>query len=294
MSHTHSHARSHSSSSIRTAFLLNLGFTILEIFGGLYTNSLAILSDAVHDFGDSLSLGIAWFFEHLSQTDPDHKFSYGYRRFSLLSALLNALILFGGSVYMLSQAAKRILHPEASQAEGMILFALVGILVNGAAAFRLKHEISLNARVVALHLLEDVLGWAAVLVVGVILLFSDNPYLDPVLSILIALYILYNVQKNLRQTVKIFLQAVPAGLSIEDIQERVLPVENVQSIHHPHIWSLDGEHHVLTMHVVVPEDTTIEKARCVKNDIKRALAPLDISHLTIEIEYGEADCTMAS
>jgi cobalt-zinc-cadmium efflux system protein len=298
MSHTHSHSHNHthlnqSSANIRTAFLLNLGFTILEIFGGLYTNSLAIISDAVHDFGDSLSLGMAWYFERLAQNDSDHKFSYGYRRFSLLSALLNALILFGGSVYMLSQAVKRILQPEASQAEGMILFALIGILVNGAAALKLKNESSINARVVALHLLEDVLGWAAVLVVGIILLFSESPYLDPILSILIALYIVYNVLKNLRQTVKIFLQGVPAGLSLEDIQDRVLPVENVESIRHPHVWSLDGEHHVLTMHVVVPENTTLEQARCVKNDIKEVLSPLDISHLTIEIEYGESDCTMA-
>jgi len=290
--HNHSHHQQ-SSSNFRTAFLLNLGFTILEILGGLYTNSLAILSDAVHDFGDSLSLGMAWFFERLSKNDPDHKFSYGYRRFSLLSALLNALILFGGSVYMLSQAVRRILHPEASQAEGMILFAVIGILVNGAAALRMKRDNSLNGRIVALHLLEDVLGWAAVLVVGIILLFSDNPYLDPILSMLIALYIVYNVLKNLRQTVGIFLQAVPGGLSLDDIRQRMLPVENVVSIHHPHVWSLDGEHHVLTMHVVVPEKTGREQARCVKNDIKTALSPLDISHITIEIEYGEADCTMA-
>jgi len=296
MSHSHSHNHPHahqSPSNLRTAFLLNLGFTILEIFGGLYTNSLAILSDAVHDFGDSLSLGMAWYFESLAKNDPDHKFSYGYRRFSLLSALLNALILFGGSIYMLSQAVRRILNPEPSQAEGMILFAVIGILVNGAAALKLKNENSINARVVALHLLEDVLGWAAVLVVGIILLFSDSPYLDPILSMLIALYIVYNVLKNLRQTVKIFLQGVPAGLSLEDIQDRVLPVENVESIHHPHVWSLDGERHVLTMHVVVPEDTTLDQARCVKNDIKEALSSLDISHLTIEIEYGESDCTMA-
>lgn len=288
--HTHSHQ---STSNIRTAFLLNLGFAILEIAGGLYTNSLAILSDAVHDLGDSVSLGMAWYLERLAKNDADRKFSYGYRRFSLLGALINALILLSGSIFMISQAVRRITHPEPSQAEGMILFAIIGIIVNGAAAFRLRKDSSLNARMVALHLLEDVLGWTAVLAAAVILLFNNSPYIDPILSILIALWILYNVTRNLRKTVGVFLQAVPPGLSLQDIEACVLSVDRVDSIHHPHVWSLDGEHHVLTLHVVVPEETSRQQARCVKNDIKEALAPFKIFHMTIEIEYGEADCTMA-
>ncbi len=290
MSHSHSHQ---TTSNIRTAFFLNLGFAVLEIFGGLYTNSLAILSDAVHDFGDSLSLGMAWYLERISENDADRTYSYGYRRFSLLGALLNALILSAGSIYMISQAVKRILNPETSQAEGMILFAVIGIAVNGAAALRLRKDSSLNAQVVALHLLEDVFGWAAVLIVGLILLFSDNPYLDPILSVLIAAYILFNVFRNLRQTAGVFLQAVPSGLSLQDLEAHILRVENVESIHHCHLWTLDGEHHVLTVHVVVPEETTREQARCLKNSIKDSLSPLEISHITIEIEYGDADCTMS-
>jgi cobalt-zinc-cadmium efflux system protein len=290
MSHSHSHQ---TTSNIRTAFFLNLGFAILEIAGGLYTNSLAILSDAVHDFGDSLSLGMAWYLERVSENDADRRYSYGYRRFSLLGALLNALILSAGSVFMISQAVKRILNPETSQAEGMILFAVIGIAVNGAAALRLRRDSSLNARVVALHLLEDVFGWAAVLFVGLILLFSDNPYLDPILSALIAAYILFNVIRNLRRTADVFLQAVPPDLSLQDLEAHILRVENVESIHHCHLWSLDGEHHVLTVHIVVPEGTTREQALCLKNDIKDSLSPLAISHMTIEIEYGEADCTMS-
>jgi cobalt-zinc-cadmium efflux system protein len=292
--HSHPHAHSHGeAANIRLAFFLNLGFAALEIVGGLWTNSLAILSDAVHDLGDSLSLGLAWFLDRYSRRDPDRRFSYGYRRFSLLGALVNTVILLAGSLLVISKAIPRLLEPERSNPQGMAVFAVVGILINGVAVFRLRGSRSLNARAIAWHLLEDVLGWSAVLVVAIILLFADVPILDPILSVLIAVYVLFNVIQNMRQTVSLFLQGVPWDIDIEEIEGEIAGVEHVKAIHHTHVWSLDGEHHILTTHVVIDVSATKDQALHVKQDVKDLLQRYEFAHLTIEIEYGEADCAMA-
>jgi cobalt-zinc-cadmium efflux system protein len=238
-SHTHHH-ESTSSGNLRLAFFLNLAFTILEIVGGLWTNSLAILSDAVHDLGDSLSLGLAWYLDRYSHRDRDERFSYGYRRFSLLGALINTVVLLAGSVVILSQAIPRLMDPQEPFAPGMVLIAIVGIVVNGTAVLKLRSEASLNARVVALHLLEDVLGWVAVLAVAITLVFFDLYFLDPLLSIGISIYIVINVAKNLRETLGLFLQAVPGGVNIGQLETELAAVEHVCSVHHTHVWSLDA------------------------------------------------------
>lgn len=292
--HQHTHEHTHdSSSNIQMAFYLNLGFTLLEIFGGLWTNSVAILSDAIHDLGDSLSLGLAWLLDRYAQRERDKRFSYGYRRFSLLGALVNTIVLIVGAIFVLSEAIPRLFNPEPSNAPGMIVFALIGIAANGAAVLRLRGSKTLNAQVVAWHLLEDVLGWIAVLIVAVVLLFTDIQVLDPALSILITAYVLFNVFRNMRKTLSLFLQGVPEHIDVDYIEAEINQVDNVKSSHHTHVWSLDGEHHVLTTHVVVDEGIAREQILCVKEDIKNLLKPYQLSHITVEIEYGERDCAMA-
>jgi cobalt-zinc-cadmium efflux system protein len=287
--HQHAHE---SSVDIRVAFFLNLAFTLLEIVGGLWTNSVAILSDAVHDLGDSLSLGLAWYLDRYAQRGEDPRFSYGYRRFSLLGALINTVVLLVGSIFVLSEAVPRLVSPQHSNARGMAAFAIAGIAINGVAVFRLRGSKSLNARVIAWHLLEDVLGWAAVLVIATILLFADIHILDPALSILITLYVLYNVLRNMRETLSLFLQGVPENMDIDAIETQIAAVDNVESTHHTHIWSLDGEHHVLSTHVLATEGVSREQVLCIKRDIKELLRPYGFSHLTVEIEYEETDCAM--
>jgi cobalt-zinc-cadmium efflux system protein len=289
----HQHASHGTVRNIKVAFWLNLSFTIIEIVGGLWTNSLAILSDAVHDFGDSLSLGLAWLLESLSRRHGDHRFSYGYRRFSLLGALLNTLILIGGSVVILTQAIPRIMEPEAPYAPGMAGLALLGIVINGFAALRLRHEQALNARVVALHLLEDVLGWIAVLIVSIVLILTELSILDPILSIVITSYILFNTIRNLRQTLSLFLQAVPENINLEAIDAKLRLIPEVLSTHHTHVWSMDGEHHVLTTHVVIDEGTSKDDIVCIRTSIQDVLRELAFSHTTVEIEFGDDDCGMA-
>ena len=209
MAHQHNHGHHHSSENIKTAFFLNLFFTIIEFIGGIYTNSLAITSDAIHDLGDSISLGMAWYFQNLSNKKPTKTYSYGFKRFSLLGAIINSVILLVGSIFIILEAIPRILSPEHSDAKGMMWFAVLGIIVNGAAVLKLRKGTSINERVVSLHMIEDVLGWVAVLIASIIMQFWDIPILDPILSLLIALFILYNVFKNGRESVRIILQGTP-------------------------------------------------------------------------------------
>ena len=289
--HNHNHSHSHQiTKNIKLAFFLNLGFAILEIFGGLWTNSLAIISDAVHDLGDSLSLGLAWYLEKASDKKSDLIFSYGYRRLSLLAALINTLILLAGSLYVISEAIPRLINPEPINAKGMILFAILGIAINTLAILKVFNKNSFNARIVALHLLEDVFGWVAVLIVSIALIFTDFYILDPILSILIATYILYNALAKLKKTTALFLQAVPENIDIQKLEKSILSLAKVDSIHHTHVWSLDGEHHVLTTHVVVINDTTREDIKSIKNTIQTLGQNINLEHITVEIEYDNEHC----
>lgn len=179
----------HATSNIKVAFFLNLSFTLLEIVGGIWINSVAILFDAVHDLGDSMALGLSWYFANVSQKKRDSHFSYGYKRFSLLGALISSFILLVGSILILFEAIPRLIHPETVHVNGMIFLAIWGVLVNGAAVLKLRGGETQNERVVRLHLLEDVFGWIAVLIVGIVMLFVNLPILVPILSVGITFYI---------------------------------------------------------------------------------------------------------
>ena len=290
----HNHTGHHhhgAGSNIKVAFFLNFGFTILEIIGGLWINSVAIISDALHDLGDSLSLGLAWYFENVAKRGRDKQFTFGYKRFSLLGAVINSVVLLVGSFIVLSEAIPRILHPEPVNAAGMVAFALLGIVVNGAAVLRLKGGESLNEKVVRLHLMEDVLGWVAVLIGGIVLYFYDVPVIDPILSVGITLYVLYNVVRNLRESMKILLQATPPNISPTEVEERLVQVPGVQSIHDLHIWTLDGTYNVLTLHAVIAPELQGQQTESIKKRLRQAMADIDIQHVTVELETTEEACS---
>jgi len=286
MAHGHTHNHDHGTGNLRTAFFINSFFAIIELVGGLLTNSVAILSDALHDFGDSLSLGTAWYLQGKSQKERDQTYTYGYKRFSLLGAFFNSIVLIIGSVFIIREAIERLIHPEQPDARGMLLLAVLGILFNGAAMLRLKKGNSINERVVSLHFLEDVLGWAAVLIGALVMLFTDMPVLDPILSLAIACFILLNVYRNLKPALKIILQGIPDEAHEEEIKRLIMEKTQVAGIHDFHLWSLDGEHNVVTMHVVVTESMSIKDAEHLKEKIKEELKPLHVAHATIEIEYN--------
>jgi len=290
MSHNHDHNTT--SKNFRTVFFLNFGFTLFEIVGGILTNSIAIISDALHDFGDTISIGLAWFLEKYSHKKSDNKYTYGYGRFSLLGALINAMVLIIGSTFVLANAIPRIIEPQATNAEGMIIFAIIGVIVNGAAVFKLKNEESMNARVMMLHLLEDVLGWIAILAVAIALLFWQTYILDAILSIVITLYILYNVTVNLKKTIALFLQATPEHVQLEMIDEKLKRIDKVISSHHTHVWSLDGANHILTTNLIVDKSTARDEIVRIKSKCKQLFEDLKMTHFTIEIELEDEVCLM--
>jgi cobalt-zinc-cadmium efflux system protein len=290
MSHDHEH---HSAgNNLKFAFFLNAGFTIFELIGGFYVNSVAIISDAVHDLGDTLSLGTSWYLQNKSRKKSNSRFSFGYKRFSLLGALINSLVLIAGSIFVITEAVKRILHPEHSNAEGMMYFAMVGVAVNGIAAWKLRSGKSLNEKVVSWHLLEDVLGWVAVLIVAIILQFKDNQYLDPALSLLITFYILWNVFKRLKETLFIFLQGVPKEIDLHEVESRIIQIPNIASLHHMHVWSLEGTDHVFTTHIKLQNISRFQQLLEVKKQVKIVLREYNFDHYTIETELDEESCTL--
>jgi cobalt-zinc-cadmium efflux system protein len=285
--HSHDHRGAH---GLRAAFLLNLAFTLIELAGGFWTNSVAILTDALHDGGDCASLGIAWYLQKLSRKEADKRFTYGYGRFSTLGALITSIVLIGGLVVMLWHALDRLANPQEVYAPGMIGIAILGVLANGAAVLKTRHGTSLNERMVSWHLLEDVLGWAAVLVGAIAMSIWHLPVLDPLLSIAIALFVLWNVARNLRKVGAVFLQHAPASFPMEEFQRRIDALPKVVSHHHVHSWTIDGEHHVLSLHVVMQSNATRDEVIEVKRRIRTELTGEHFEHVTVDVEMEGESC----
>ena len=289
--HHHHHHMGKDSKNILIAFLLNFSFAILELFGGYYTNSVAIISDALHDFGDSLALLFSFFAEKISKKAADDKFTFGYRRFSILSAFINGLILLGGSLFVIYEAVSRLLHPQEVKPEGMLGLAILGIIVNAYAAYRLSKNDGLNTKMVMYHLLEDLLGWIAVLIVSIILMFKPWYQLDSILSILISLLILRGVYKNLIKVSLIFLQRFPDELELATIKDKLLKLDLISDIHAIKGWSIDSETYYLRFHVRVPENTMIREIDHLKKEIKTILHEHKVKYSTIEFEANHYECS---
>jgi cobalt-zinc-cadmium efflux system protein len=289
MSHDHHH---HTEGNVKVAFFLNLGFTVIEIIGGLYTNSLAILSDALHDLGDSLSLGMSWYFQRLSKKGRTTTFSYGYRRFSLLGAIINSIVLIVGSIIILTHAIPALLNPHETNAQGMLYLAILGIVVNGAAVLKLRKGHSINEKVVSLHLLEDVLGWVAVLIGSIIMLYFDAPYIDPLLSIMISLFVLFNVYKNLRKSFLVILQGIPDEVDIETIRKKLRNMEQVADLHDCHVWSMDGDYNVMSIHLTLKKNYDLDEQISIKEKARKLLKDESINHITIELEHPDEECEL--
>lgn len=288
--HDHTHSNGVSSQRIGWAFALNVGFTVIEFIGGLLTNSTAIMADAVHDLGDSLSIGTAWVLSKLSDKTADSSFTYGYKRLSLLGALINGIVLIAGSIWVLAQATPRLFDPVMPEVEGMLALAILGVTVNGFAAYKLSAGTTLNERVLNWHLLEDVLGWAAVLIVSIVLMFVELPILDALLAVGFTLFILFNVVRNTWYAVKLFVQAVPERGLIERVRKELLTISSIASTHHEHAWSLDGESTVYTAHLEMSSAMSPAEQVDIKKQIADILQEFEFSHTTIELEFPQEDC----
>ena len=300
--HNHHHSHSHSGhhhhhhshgaviGRMRFAFLLNLGFALVELVGGYLTNSVAIMSDALHDFGDALAMIIAIVMEKVSHKSSDHKFSYGYRRFSVLGAVITGIVLIVGSIFILIEAVPRLINPQQVHANGMLFLAVFGVAINGFAALRVSKGTSLNEKMLMWHMIEDVLGWVLVLFGALIMKFFDIPQIDAGMAIALSLWILFNVFRNLREAMKVFLMASPSGASVEEVSAEIKKVEKVVDVHHAHLWSLDGENHVFTGHVVLDASANPGDMQKVKEQVKALVKNFGIVEATIETELSEVTC----
>ena len=271
--------------NILVAFILNLAFSVFEFFGGIFTGSVAIVSDAVHDLGDAASIGASYILEKKSRRQPDGKYTYGYARYSVVGGVITTLILLFGSVMVIVNAVGRIINPVEINYNGMIVFAVIGALVNFAAALVTRDGDSINQKAVNLHMLEDVLGWIVVLIGAVVMRFTDFKVIDPVLSIGVAVFILVNAVQNLKEVLDVFLEKIPHGIDIDEIKEHILKIDGVLGVHHIHIWTMDGRSNYATMHIVANGDP-----HEVKHAVREELAEHGIGHATLELEAEGEHC----
>ncbi len=278
------------------AFLLNFGFAVIELVGGILTNSISIISDAVHDLGDSASIGMSLILEKKSEKKPDANYTYGYMRYSVIGALLTSAILFVGSFFVVYNSICRLLSPIEVNYDGMLILAIVGTVVNGLAALKTARGNSLNEKTLSLHMLEDVLGWLAILIGSIVIKLTNWHIIDPILSLAIAVFILYHAFGHIKEVFNIILEKAPEEISSEHILQSLSTVEDVEDVHHLHLWTLDGNLHYVTVHAVIPENCTPAKFEEIKHRIRHTLEHHGISHSTIELEYrhcGHEACEVA-
>lgn len=271
--------------NIFVAFILNLAFSVFELFGGIFTGSVAIVSDALHDAGDAMSIGISYFLERKSKKQPDETYTYGYARYSVLGGFITTIILLVSSAAVIANAVHRMFVPTQIHYGAMIGFAVVGVCVNLCAALFTREGGSLNQKAVNLHMLEDVLGWVVVLLGAVIMRFVDFPILDPIMSVGVAMFILINAIKNLKEIFDLFLEKAPKGISTAEIKKHIETLDSVLDVHHIHLWSMDGHNHYATMHVVADGNP-----HEIKEKIRKALREQGIGHITLEMENQGEHC----
>lgn len=271
-----------SANRMKIVFFLNLLFSIAEMVFGILFNSAAILSDAVHDLGDALSIGLAWFFQRFSTKEANERFTFGHRRFSLLGAWITSVFLIVGSILVVVHSVPLLFNPEPVNFQGMFWLAIVAILINGYATWLLSGGSSANEKVLSVHLLEDMLGWVGVLVVSIVLRFQPWYFLDPLLSIAIAAFILSRTLPTFIESSRVFLESVPPGVDLMLLNQQILDIPMVHTVSHLHLWSIDGEENAFTVTVFVSTEEP-QAIETIRDQIQQQLLPYSVTHSTIEI-----------
>ncbi len=270
--------KNNSEKNILIAFVLNISFALIEVIGGIYTGSTAILSDAVHDISDSIALGTSYFIQKFSKKRATKKYSFGFKRLSVLGALINIIILSIGSVFLIVEAVESLIHPTPVIPEVMIVLGIVGVLVNGISALRMSKSEKILDKTVFLHLFEDLLGWVAVLVVSIIILFTDVYILDPILSLLIVGIIIRNIFRSGQTIIEILLNGTIDLEFASKVKYNIKNIKGVNSITDFHLWSEDGDFY--TCIVAILSDKSDNE---LLDEIKLSLRNDGIYHSVIEI-----------
>ena len=287
----HNHHHKHNSEHwIWTAFLLNLIFAVIEFIWWTITNSIAIISDSIHDLWDSLAIWLAYIFEKVSRKKANKKYNYGYARYSILWALITVIILVVWSIFIIKNAIQRFSEPKEINSIWMLILAVIWLAINWFAARKTAKWEWLNEKAITLHLLEDVLGWAAVLIWAILIYFFRRNFIDSLLSIWICIFILFNACILIRQIADIFLEKTPKWISYDNIIKKVKKLEGIQDAHHMHVWTLNWEKNYLTIHALIDKKLRTKDIIKLKKDMKELLKTEWIDHSVIEFEWEDENC----
>ena len=263
------------------AFFLNLTYAIVEFIAGGVFGSSAVLADSVHDLGDAIAIGISAFLESISNREEDSHYTLGYKRFSLLGAMVTAVILMTGSVLVILENIAKIFHPQSVNDEGIFWLGIIAITINVLASLVIRKGQTKNESILSLHFLEDTLGWVAVILMAIVLRFTDWYILDPLLSIAISFFILSKALPRFWSTLKIFLDAVPEGVDIQKIKTDLAELDHVASINQLNLWTMDGLEKNAIVHVCLKE---MEHMETCKESIRIFLKDCGFQNITIEVD----------
>lgn len=282
------HDHNTSVKNIGKAFWVQFFLLLAEIVASALTGSFSILSNAAHDLGDSLTIAFAYFLQKKATTKAGSSFTYGLKRLSLLSSLLVGIVISTSSILIIIEAFPRMFSPHEVEWKGMLGFSIIGILMNGYMARKLGHGHTHNEKTLSWHFIEDMAGWISVLVSSLIIAFTKAYWIDSLFAILVALFVLYNVARNLFKTGGIFLQEAPDKEIVDSVKIELLKISEIKELHDLHLWSLDGDSHVASLHIVTDFEPQFYDVLKVK--VREVFEKLGKYHLTIEVEHSSTVC----
>ena len=272
--------------TVWVAFFLNLSYAIVEFIAGGIFGSSAVLADSVHDLGDAIAIGLSAFLETISNREEDSRYTLGYKRFSLLGALVTAVILMTGSVLVILENLTKLFHPKPVNDEGILWLGIIAVSINLLASLVVRKGKTKNESILSLHFLEDTLGWIAVILMSIILRFTDWYILDPLLSLVISFFILSKAIPRFWSTLKIFLDAVPEGVETGDLEKDLGALINVKSVNQLSIWSMDGLENNAIIHLCLEDwDQMMET----KNQVRQLLEERGVQNITIEVDTSQSN-----
>ncbi|WP_296857855.1 cation diffusion facilitator family transporter [uncultured Methanobrevibacter sp.] len=278
---THNHHKN-ASENLAFVFLMNLSFNIIVIIGGLATNSMAIIADCIHDLSDTISIALAWVLEKISQKESSNNYSYGYQRFSILGAIIISIFVIIMACIILSEAIPRLFAPEGIDAEGMLIISIIGLVFKSLSVYRLHGSETFNEKAIFFHQLGDIFEWLAILILSIVLIFWDGAqYLDPFVSIGIALWLIFNLSRNLYKAIQVILQKTPDNFDVNEFKTLIMGIEGVENIDDFHIWSLDGIDSVMTLKIEVDFTKNLDE---IKKEIYTISNKYHVIDITIEFE----------
>ena len=286
--HNHTHAENVRGKKLLWVTLLNFSISLVQVAGGIISNSLSLISDAIHNLGDTSAIFIAFLAGKHADKRPDARKTFGYKRTEILAALFNAVVLIAICIFLFVEAYERFRNPQAIKGGIMLSVAVFGLIANLISVLVLQKEKShnLNIRAAYLHLLGDTLSSVAVIAGGIAILVWQIYWLDPLVTVAVGVYIIYHTWDVVRQTVDILMQATPRHIDIQEIKQSLEALPQVENIHHLHIWQMDDEHIHLEAHLNISQDLSLSKAQTVRHDVETLLKDkFGISHITLQIEY---------